>query len=420
MRIIKFLVLSVFSVVYAPTSLAEHVPTVLTSSLAWDNEPSFEQERDLFCTNPFQFVCKDSAKFKNESDHKRQDMGQKAALSTVKKLGPDLTQRAAQAFIQSVSKGMQDAKTNDQIDVQLDLDLKDVKSFMLALKTYFSELEKLSPVKGKEADAIIEKYKKLHIERINSEPTISKENKAAMVERITKAQILTFERIISFWEEKGVDWQRDIQMTSDMISDLGGSCGPDFLRDNASMRGVTLTVEAIGADNKPFTRDEEIELLRFCPGAMLASFENSVAHEISHLYDISFAQPESYGVMAQCLSTEFGVNPGVTWMKEKDEARRKKAFWANFDEYFADYGAAEVKARALEIEKQSGTIAGLARIRKDLLSYCSEPPGKKHGSGQFRINHIYGANPTLRKIAGCDMTKPQPVTCTFKGRYPAK
>jgi hypothetical protein len=258
------------------------------------------------------------------------------------------------------------------------------------------------------------------LKRINSEPTLSREIKAAMVERITKAQILTFDRIISFWEEKGIDWQRDVQMTSDMISDLGGSCGPDFLRDNASMRGVTLTVEGIGADNKPFTRDEEIELLRFCPGAMLTSFENSVAHEISHLYDISYAQPEAYGVMAQCLSTEFGLNPGVTWMQEKDEARRKKAFWANFDEYFADFGAAEVKAKALESEKQSGTVAGLARIRKDLISYCSEPPGKKHGSGHFRINHIYGANPSLRKVAGCDMTKPQPVACTFKGRHPAK
>jgi hypothetical protein len=77
-------------------------------------------------------------------DRRRQDIGQKAALLTVKKLGPDLSQRAAQAFIHSVSQGEKDANANNQVEVQLKLDLKDVNSFMLALKTYFSELEKLS------------------------------------------------------------------------------------------------------------------------------------------------------------------------------------------------------------------------------------------------------------------------------------
>jgi hypothetical protein len=83
------------------------------------------------------------------------------------------------------------------------------------------------------------------------------------------------------------------------------------------MRGITITQEGFDAQNKPFKRDIDISVLFLCPGVMLSSFENTVAHEFTHA-------------------------------------------------------------------------------------------------------NTYKANPKLRKVAGCDMAKPEPITCTLTGRHPEK
>ena len=395
--------------------------TLPLSGFSADPQLDFVTERDKFCDDTFAYICQDAGKVLNAYRKERVELSEKAMAQTLKQVGADLG-RIGKELARLVVDATDTTKKKN-----LSIDADEIPQFFKGLKVYLRQLEELSPLKKTQIDEAVEKIRKQHLDRIDKEPSFTREDKTAMKLAVTKVKVLSFQELFSFYEEQGIDWKRDANSAMEIYSGTVNSFGADLLANNASMKTFSIkkTYEEPGGKSKEVV--EDYSAIFISPGAIFsmavrgakepAVLSSTIAHEFGHAYDAG-KFPKAYEKMNACFATEFKASPEMIWSKLDGKAATT-ALSRNLLEFIADTSAAEVIGRSLEAEGISGTLRGIQTLKTNLQAYCEEKAGR-YPSGKFRIETAYGANPMLRKIIGCKAKNLEPLTCTLEGRYPVK
>jgi hypothetical protein len=168
----------------------------------------------------------------------------------------------------------------------------------------------------------------------------------------------------------------------------------------------TMTIGAV-------TSPERVNMLP----SFLVTLENSpydfltvVAHEAGHKIGPAISKLNGYD-----LGSEYADL--LNCYKDKKSIRLQNG---QEDETLADYISSEVLARQISrmpVEQRSGAVL---TAMKDFCLFDEEEEGSSsfkatHPSNRLRVGGIYGGNPHLRKILGCEADSSKFKTCGIEG-----
>jgi len=382
-----------------------------------DETTDLKERQKAFCTDPFEYVCKDAEAPLGNFKQRRLEVAKQALERALLKQRGKVSAAVERDFSRFV------LKATDPVEKQkfhLAIDQRDVAPFLFLAKTYLNELEAILPIKrGHVADAV-SMIKKRHLDRVARLTFLDAASRQKAIAEIENVNVLTYADLIEFFEKSGVDARRHPEEAMATYGQVVSKLSTDFLQDDARVQ--TITVQKTFSDNTQ--RSENLTLIYISPGSLLRlgefadldlmSSNVTIGHEIAHIYDLTKINKDRANVAGACFLNEFGKSPEMRWTSL--EGREKaESFWVNFKEFLADNGAAEILATILKEKDAALTLKGLRSVKAHLQTYCLEKPGK-HPSGRFRISVAFRANPIFSKYVCPGF--PEPVTCTEDGRYP--